>query len=86
VFDLLLNVQVILNILDRAVIGQGLNQPDRLVFHKAHEFPLSLKNPLTVLLEGRLSGGSMKITIKPESLAFQQVDLFYYPGKKVSHP
>jgi len=73
-FDLLLNVQVILNILDRAVIGQRLNQPDRFVFNYAHELSRSLKNPLTVLLEDHLSGGSVKITIKPESLAFQQVD------------
>jgi hypothetical protein len=27
---------VILNVLDRAVIGQGLNQPDRFVFDRAH--------------------------------------------------
>jgi hypothetical protein len=73
-FDLLLNVQVILNILDRAVIGQGLNQPDRFIFHKAHEVPRPLENPLTVAPEGFSSREITKIVIQSESPAFQHAN------------
>jgi hypothetical protein len=37
VFDFLPDVQVVLDIFDRAVIGQRLHESDRFFFHEAHE-------------------------------------------------